>query len=87
MNSTNSARLFARGIVQYVSTRNDPTLFINPVRAKSGSLEGSALLSYKLNWQSVMFVGYGDTRELSDRDRLEKQDRQFFVKLSYAFQR
>jgi hypothetical protein len=82
-----SARLFARGIVQYVSTRNDPSLFLNAVRAKSGSLEGSALLSYKLNWQSVMFVGYGDTRELSERDRLEKQDRQFFVKLSYAFQR
>ncbi len=34
-----------------------------------------------------MFVGYGDNRELSDRDRLEKLDRQFFVKLSYAFQR
>ena len=50
-------------------------------------LEGSALLAYKLNWQSVVFVGYGDTRELSDRDRLERQARQFFVKLSYAFQR
>jgi len=82
-----SARLFARGIIQYVATRNDPLLFLNPVRAKSGRLEGSALLSYKLNWQSVMFLGYGDTRELSDRDRLEKQDRQFFVKISYAFQR
>ncbi len=34
-----------------------------------------------------MFVGYGDDRELSDVDRLEKLDRQFFVKLSYAFQR
>jgi hypothetical protein len=84
---TFSARMFARGILQYVSTRNDPSLFLNPVRAKSGSLEGSALLAYKLNWQSVMFVGYGDTRELSEADRFEKQDRQFFVKLSYAFQR
>ena len=84
---TFNSRMFARGIVQYVSTRNDPSLFLRPVPAKSGSLEGSALLAYKLNWQSVMFVGYGDTRELSDRDRLEKQDRQFFVKLSYAFQR
>jgi hypothetical protein len=34
-----------------------------------------------------MFVGYGDDRELSDVDRLEKLDRQFFVKLSYALQR
>ena len=34
-----------------------------------------------------MFVGYGDDRELSDLSRLEPSDRQFFVKLSYAFQR
>jgi hypothetical protein len=33
-----------------------------------------------------MFVGYGDDRELSDAQRLEPLDRQFFVKLSYAFQ-
>jgi hypothetical protein len=41
----------------------------------------------KLNWQSVMFVGYGDDRELTDQQRLEKLDRQVFVKLSYALQR
>ena len=34
-----------------------------------------------------MFVGHGDDRELSDQRRLEPLDRQFFVKLSYAFQR
>ena len=84
---TFNSRMFARGILQYVSTRNDPTLFLQPTHARSANLEGSALLAYKVNWQSVMFIGYGDTRELSDRDRLEKQDRQFFVKLSYAFQR
>jgi len=42
------------------------------------------LLSYKLNWQSVMFIGYGDDRMLSTQDRFEKVDRQSFVKLSYA---
>jgi len=35
----------------------------------------------------VVFVGYGDDRELTDRTRLEKVDPQFFVKCSYAFQR
>ena len=34
-----------------------------------------------------MFIGYGDDRELPTSDRLEQLDRQFFVKLSYAFQR
>jgi hypothetical protein len=46
-----------------------------------------ALFAYKLNWQSVMFVGYGDERELMDQRQLERLDRQVFVKLSYAFQR
>ena len=70
------------------STTSDPSLCTSstwPPRA--GDFSGSALFAYKLNWQSVMFVGYGDDRELSDADRLEPLDRQFFVKLSYAFQR
>jgi hypothetical protein len=84
---TFTARLFARGIAQYVGTTRDPSLYSAPVAVRSGELSGSALLAYKLNWQSVMFVGYGDDRELSDARRLEPLDRQFFVKLSYAFQR
>jgi len=40
-----------------------------------------------LNWQSVLFVGYGDNRELSDLSKLEKSSRQAFVKVSYALQR
>jgi hypothetical protein len=84
---TFTSRLFARGIAQYVSTTRAPVLYRDPVTPKSATLNGSALLAYKLNWQSVMFIGYGDDRELSDVNQLEKQDRQFFVKLSYAFQR
>jgi hypothetical protein len=57
-------------------TTRDPSLYVRSISAKSGSFSGSALLAYKLNWQSVMFVGYGDDRTLSDQDRLEQQDRQ-----------
>jgi Domain of unknown function (DUF5916) len=84
---TFTARLFARGIAQYVSTDRDVSLYTFNTTAKSGTLSGQFLLSYKLNWQSVMFVGYGDDRELTDRDLLVKSDRQVFVKLSYALQR
>jgi hypothetical protein len=84
---TFTSRLFVRVIGQYVATTNDPSLFITAVDARSGDFSGSALLAYKLNWQSVMFVGYGDDRELSDDRRLQPLDRQLFVKLSYAFQR
>jgi len=84
---TFTSRLFVRVIGQYVATTRDPSLYMASVDARSGTFGGSALFAYKLNWQSVMFVGYGDDRELSDQRRLEPLDRQFFVKLSYAFQR
>ena len=84
---TFTARLFVRAIGQYVSTTRDPSLYLSPVDARSGRFSGSALFAYKLNWQSVMFAGYGNDRVLSDQGNLEPFDRQFFVKLSYAFQR
>ncbi len=84
---TLTSRLFVRVTAQYESTRRDPSLYTFPAPAKQGAFSGQALLSYKLNWQSVMFIGYGDDRVLSDQDRLEKVSRQFFVKLSYALQR
>jgi Domain of unknown function (DUF5916) len=85
---TFTARLFARAIAQYVSTDRDPSLYIDPTTtAKDGTLTGQLLLAYKLNWQSVMFVGYGDDRELTDREELVKAGHQVFVKVSYAFQR
>jgi hypothetical protein len=84
---TFTARTFVRGIVQYVSTDRDTRLFTSEVAPSDGDLTASILFAYKLNWQSVMFAGYGDQRALSDLDRLEKTGRQFFIKLSYAIQR
>ena len=82
-----TSRLFTRVIVQYVSTSRDPLLSPTDAAAREGELSGSALLAYKFNWQSVMFVGYGDNRELNERERFEQVNRQFFVKISYALQR
>jgi hypothetical protein len=82
-----TASSFVRVIAQYASTRWNPSLFRSPVRDRSGTLSASALFAYKLNWQSVLFVGYGDDRELSPEHELEKTGRQFFTKVSYAFQR
>ena len=84
---TFTPRTFARIIGQYDSTVRDPSLFVSRVDPRSGTFSGSALFAYKINWQSVMFVGYGDERELADARRLQPSERQFFVKLSYAFQR
>jgi hypothetical protein len=82
-----TARTFGRVIGQYVSTTRDPALYLLAVPSRSATFSGSALFAYKLNWQSVLFVGYGDERELSALHQLEPASRQFFMKMSYAFQR
>ena len=85
---TLTSRVFVQGhrAVRLHESRRQPRMPSSTL-AKSGTVSGQVLLSYKLNWQSVMFVGYGDDRMLSTQDRFEKVDRQFFVKLSYALQR
>ena len=83
---TFNARAFLRVIGQYVETKRDPSLYTFAVARRDGDFTGSVLVAYKLNWQSVLFVGYGDDRTVSEEDRLEKSRRQFFLKLSYAFQ-
>jgi hypothetical protein len=84
---TFTPRSFVRAIGQYVSTDREPALYRSTVTRESATFSGSVLFAYKLNWQSVLFLGYGDDRELSDREQLEQAGRQFFIKMSYAFQR
>jgi hypothetical protein len=80
-----SPRAFLRLIGQYVSTRRDPTLYTVSVPARDGGFSGSALFSFRLNWQTALFLGYGDDRSLTEVGALVRSDRQFFLKLSYAF--
>ena len=84
---TFTSRVFLRLIAQYVDTRRDPALFVKETARRNASFSGSALFAYKLNWQTVLFLGYGDNRALSEEETFEREDRQLFLKLSYAFQR
>ena len=90
---TFNRRSFARLIAQREARHQDPVLYgFDPVASppKSESTELSALFAYKLNWQSVLFVGYGDVQERSSDPLvggLQPSSRSFFLKLSYAFQR
>jgi hypothetical protein len=86
-NYTFTARSFVRIIGQYVSTDRDPALYIQPTPTNDGVFTGSVLFAYKINWQSVMFFGYGDDRTLDQQQRLQRSGRSVFVKVSYAFQR
>jgi hypothetical protein len=83
-----NARAFVRLIGQYVETKRDPSLYTFEVGRKDGDFSGTALFAYQLNWQTVLYLGYGDGRSyLEDTARLEPNDRQLFLKLSYAWQR
>jgi hypothetical protein len=46
---------------------------VEPAHAQS-ALSGDTFHD-KINWQSVMFVGYGDERELADTRRLQPSER------------
>jgi hypothetical protein len=84
---TLSAQAFLRAIAQWTSTHSNPALYPYAVPEWQGGFSGSVLFGYRLNWQSVLFVGYGDNRILSDQGQLLKTDRQVFIKVSYAFQK
>jgi hypothetical protein len=87
-----NSRCFVRLIGEYLETRRDPTLYVvppggTPPAPKSADLTFSGLLAYKLNWQTVLYGGYGDQNQyLAASDRLEKRGRQMFAKVSYAWQ-
>ena len=83
-----SAKSIVRVIGQYVKTDRDPSRYLFTVPRYSGSFLGSILYSYKVNWQTVLFVGYGDDRIVESHTAdLLKADRSLFFKVSYAIQR
>ena len=83
-----NARSFVRLIGQYVDTRRDPTLYTFPVSGKDAGFGATALFAYKVNWQTVVYAGYGDDRQYTAAtDQLEPNVRNFFAKVSYAWQR
>ena len=81
---TFNSRMFLRAILQNQRTHRDD----EPDDERFGSLGSQLLFAYKLNWQTVFYVGYGDLREVVTVDSdFEPSNRQFFAKVSYAFQR
>lgn len=85
-----SPRSYVRAIVQYRSTARNTALYDDPVDRQAQSLFGQLLYAYKLNPQTVFFLGYGQDGvglENSARVRtpLTVRGRTLFVKLGYAW--
>jgi hypothetical protein len=85
---TFTPRFFVRLIGQRVEVERDPTLYTFPVERRDVAEDFSALVAYKLNWQTVAYLGYADGKTfLPASARLERNGREIFLKLSYAIQR
>ncbi len=79
--------MFVRTIMQYRDIVRDPSLYTFPVNAKDEDLFTELLYSYKINPQTVAFVGYSDGRVGTETFDLTRANRTFFVKLGYAWAR
>jgi hypothetical protein len=75
-----------RLIGEYVETTRDPTLYTAVVEKRSGGFQGSALITYEINWQTRIDLGYQEGDVLSRGDILHRDARMGFLKVSYAFQ-
>ena len=81
-----SVRSFVRLSWQHAATSRNPDVYIDEVDAESRSDGRQLLYSYKLNPQTVFFLGYSD--QYIDDDNLiglTVSDRSVFMKIGYAW--
>jgi hypothetical protein len=83
-------RTFVRAIFQYTDLARDPAVYTSPVDSEDRHLFTQLLFSYKVNPQTVLFLGYsdnqvgGDLTGFDQRIVLTRTDRTFFFKVGYA---
>ena len=80
-----SRRSFLRLTTQFRDVDRNPDLYIDDVDAQSKRVGRQLLYSYKLNPQTVLFLGYSDNHVDDDLRGLEETDRTWFLKVGYAW--
>lgn len=80
-----NARTLLRGILQYTNVTKNPDLYTFPVDENSKALFTQFLFSYKLNPQTVLFIGYSDNYDGSQDLSLTQTNRTLFLKVGYAW--
>ena len=79
-----SPRAFVRAIVQYRNDNLNPALYPDGFPSEAERFASQLLFSYKINPQTVFFLGYSDLHEGVDEIALTQSERTFFAKLGYA---
>ncbi len=84
-----NVRSFVRGIFQYLDLQQDPALYRDVLRPfiepETQTFFTQLLFAYKLNSQTVLFLGYTDDRAGAVDYSLTERERAFFFKVGYAF--
>jgi hypothetical protein len=81
-----SARTMVRAILQYQDIDRNPALHVAPVKRESESFFSQFLFSYRLNPQTLLFLGYSDNHLGEDGATVVRTGRTLFLKLGYAWQ-
>jgi len=79
-----NVRSFVRAIFQYLDVDRVPERYIFPVDPHSKGLFTQFLFSYKINPQTVLFLGYSDNSLGLQGIDITRTDRTFFFKIGYA---
>jgi hypothetical protein len=77
-----TARAFLRTILQYADIRYNPALYTDPQDPRFKHLFSQILFSYKINPQTVLFLGYSD--DYYGIYEIKQAHRTFFLKIGYA---
>lgn len=77
-------RVFLRAILQYADYNYNPELYLSDIDPKSNHLFSQFLFSYKINPQTVLFLGYSDDYYGFTGIPLTRNNRTLFMKIGYA---
>ncbi len=82
-----SPRVFVRAIAQLYNEDRDLVLYVDPagLGSEESWLASQILLSYKINPQTVFFLGYSDFHYGDQPRDIVQTDRTLFAKIGYAF--
>ncbi len=79
-----NTRWFIRAIAQFQDVGRNPDMYSFPVADSARTLFTQFLFSYKINPQTVLFLGYSDNALGARGIDLVRSDRTFFLKIGYA---
>jgi hypothetical protein len=77
-------RAFLRAILQYEDYDYNAALYSDDRESRYRQLASQVLFSYKINPQTVLYLGYSDAHESPSSEDLIQKERTFFAKIGYA---